>query len=68
MIAVVDDPSPPMRLTLGSIAYDSIRSALAERAAMLEAGKEVTLSADWTEDPERMTKTEDGRSAADGRI
>jgi hypothetical protein len=55
-------------LTLGSIAYDSIRSALAERAAMLEADKEVTLSADWTEDPERMTKTEDGRDAADGRI
>jgi NAD(P)-dependent dehydrogenase (short-subunit alcohol dehydrogenase family) len=26
MIAVADDPSPPIRLTLGSIAYDSIRS------------------------------------------
>jgi hypothetical protein len=33
-------------LTLGSFAYESIRSALGQRAAMLEAGKEVTLSAD----------------------
>src|SRR5258708_1073640 len=48
MIAVADDPLPPIRLTLGSIAYESIRSALGERAAMLEAGKEVTLSADRT--------------------
>jgi hypothetical protein len=48
MIAVADDHLPPIRLTLGSIAYESIRSALGERASMLEAGKEVTLSADRT--------------------
>ena len=48
MIAVGDDPLPPIRVTLGSIAYESIRSALGERVAMLEAGKEVTLSVDRT--------------------
>jgi NAD(P)-dependent dehydrogenase (short-subunit alcohol dehydrogenase family) len=31
MIAAADEPSPPIRLTLGSIAYESIRSALRER-------------------------------------
>jgi hypothetical protein len=45
---VADDPLPPIRLTLGSIAYESIRSALGERVAMLEAGKEVTLSVNRT--------------------
>jgi NAD(P)-dependent dehydrogenase (short-subunit alcohol dehydrogenase family) len=48
MIAVADDPLPPIRLTLGSIAYESIRSALGERVGMLELGKEVTLSVDRT--------------------
>jgi NAD(P)-dependent dehydrogenase (short-subunit alcohol dehydrogenase family) len=48
MIAVADDPLPPIRLTLGSMAYESIRSALGERVGMLEAGKEVTLSVDRT--------------------
>ena len=49
MIAVVIYPLPPIRLTLGSsTAYESIRSTLGERVAMLEAGKEVTLSVDRT--------------------
>jgi hypothetical protein len=46
MIAAADSSSPPLRLALGSIAYGSIRAALNERLAVLEASKAVTLSAD----------------------
>jgi hypothetical protein len=60
MIAAADEPSPSIRLTLGSIAYESIRSALRERVAMLEAGKEITLSADRIGDPEMAMTTDSG--------
>jgi NAD(P)-dependent dehydrogenase (short-subunit alcohol dehydrogenase family) len=46
MIAAADSAHPPLRLTLGGTAYDSIRAALAERLRMLEAQKDIALSAD----------------------
>jgi NAD(P)-dependent dehydrogenase (short-subunit alcohol dehydrogenase family) len=46
MIAAADSSHPPLRLTLGSIAYDSIHKALNDRLAVLEASKAVTLSTD----------------------
>jgi NAD(P)-dependent dehydrogenase (short-subunit alcohol dehydrogenase family) len=46
MIASIDSIPAPLRLTLGSIAYGSIRSALAERIAALDSQKEVALSTD----------------------
>lgn len=46
MIACADSASPPLRLTLGSIAYDSIRKALTERLQALEAQKDIALSTD----------------------
>jgi NAD(P)-dependent dehydrogenase (short-subunit alcohol dehydrogenase family) len=46
MIAVADSSAPPLRLTLGSIAYGSIHEALNDRLAVLEASKTITLSTD----------------------
>lgn len=46
MIAAADSSSPPLRLTLGSIAYRSIHAALNDRLAALEASKTITLSTD----------------------
>ncbi|SIO71752.1 NADP-dependent 3-hydroxy acid dehydrogenase YdfG [Burkholderia sp. GAS332] len=46
MIVAVDSAHPPLRLTLGGGAYDSISAALAERLRMLEAQKDIAFSAD----------------------
>jgi NAD(P)-dependent dehydrogenase (short-subunit alcohol dehydrogenase family) len=46
MIAAADSSAPPLRLTLGSIAYSSIQEALNNRLAVLEASKTITLSTD----------------------
>ncbi|MBR9906293.1 MAG: SDR family oxidoreductase [Gammaproteobacteria bacterium] len=46
IINITDMPNPPLRITLGSTAYDSISHALKERLESLEAYKEVALSAD----------------------
>lgn len=49
IINITDMPNPPLRITLGSTAYDSISHALKERLESLEAYKEVALSADRDE-------------------
>jgi NAD(P)-dependent dehydrogenase (short-subunit alcohol dehydrogenase family) len=46
MIAAADSIAPPLRLTLGSIAYASIHKALNDRLAGLAASKTITLSTD----------------------
>ena len=46
MIVAADSAHPPLRLTLGGGAYDSISAALAERLKMLEAQKDIAFSAD----------------------
>ena len=46
MIVAADSTHPPLRLTLGGGAYDSISAALAERLRMLEAQKDIAFSAD----------------------
>ena len=46
MIDAADADNPPLRLALGSTAYASISQALAERLGLLEAQKDVALSAD----------------------
>ncbi|MFM0249330.1 SDR family oxidoreductase [Paraburkholderia sediminicola] len=46
MIVAVDSAHPPLRLTLGGGAYDSMSAALAERLKMLEAQKDIAFSAD----------------------
>ncbi|MFM0158330.1 SDR family oxidoreductase [Paraburkholderia sediminicola] len=46
MIVAADSVHPPLRLTLGGGAYDSIRAALAERLRVLEAQKDIALSVD----------------------
>ena len=46
MIAAADCLAPPLRLTLGSIAYASINKALNDRLAGLAASKTITLSTD----------------------
>jgi NAD(P)-dependent dehydrogenase (short-subunit alcohol dehydrogenase family) len=46
MLAAADSLAPPLRLTLGSIAYASIHKALNDRLAGLAASKAVTLSTD----------------------
>ena len=46
IIASADGSAPPLRLTLGSIAYGSIRTALADRLAVLESQKAIALSTD----------------------
>lgn len=49
IINITDMPNPPLRITLGSTAYDSISHALKERLESLEAYKEVALSSDRDE-------------------
>lgn len=49
IIKITDMPNPPLRITLGSTAYDSISHALKERLESLETYKEVALSADRDE-------------------
>lgn len=46
IIAAADSPRPPLRLALGSLAYDSISTALSHRLAAIEAQREVAFSAD----------------------
>ncbi len=46
MIAVADQPEPPLRLTLGSGSYERIRQALTERRDALDAQKAVAYSTD----------------------
>ncbi|TBU91966.1 SDR family oxidoreductase [Phytopseudomonas dryadis] len=46
MIVAADASHPPLRLALGSSAYGSISQALGERLRILEAQKDVALSAD----------------------
>ena len=46
IIASVDGSAPPLRLTLGSIAYGSIQTALTDRLAALESQKAIALSTD----------------------
>ncbi|SOE97419.1 NADP-dependent 3-hydroxy acid dehydrogenase YdfG [Burkholderia sp. D7] len=46
MIVAADSAHPPLRLTLGGGAYDSIRASLAERLRVLEAQKDIAFSAD----------------------
>ncbi|WP_207483329.1 SDR family oxidoreductase [Arenibaculum pallidiluteum] len=46
MIEAADAGDPPRRLTLGGTAYASVRAALTERLAALEAQREVALSTD----------------------
>lgn len=46
IIAAADAERPPIRLALGSTAYESISKALAERLAALSAQRQVAFSAD----------------------
>ena len=46
MIACADAPVAPLRLTLGSTAYASVREALSEQLQALDAQKDIALSAD----------------------
>lgn len=46
IIDAADSEAPALRLTLGSIAYQSVSTALAERLASLQAQREIALSAD----------------------
>lgn len=46
MIAAANSAHPPLRLTLGGRAYESIRAALGERMRMLDAQKDIAFSAD----------------------
>lgn len=49
LIETIDMPTPPFRLALGSTAYNSLSNALNKRISVLEANKEITLSADMDE-------------------
>ena len=51
MITAADCSAPPLRLTLGSIAYASIHKGLNDRLAALEASKTITLSTDLNPEP-----------------
>jgi NAD(P)-dependent dehydrogenase (short-subunit alcohol dehydrogenase family) len=48
MIVAADSADPPLRLTLGGGAYDSVNAALAGRLRMLEEQKDIAFSADST--------------------
>ena len=50
MISAADSAKPPLRLALGSTAYNSISQALAKRLAEIEAQREVAFSADRDSD------------------
>ncbi|WP_341315260.1 SDR family oxidoreductase [Paraburkholderia sp. IMGN_8] len=53
MIVAADSAHPPLRLTLGGGAYDSIRAALAERLRVLEAQKDIAFSVDSISEADR---------------
>jgi hypothetical protein len=46
MIATLDQPAMPLRLALGSTAYDNIEAALERRLAELRAQKAAAYGAD----------------------
>ncbi|PRX10013.1 UNVERIFIED_ORG: short-subunit dehydrogenase [Martelella mediterranea] len=46
MISAADDKAPALRLTLGSIAYESISKALAGRLETVRSQRDIALSAD----------------------
>lgn len=50
MIEAADSDHPPLRLALGSTAYENIRAALTKRLESLEAQRDIALSADRKED------------------
>jgi NAD(P)-dependent dehydrogenase (short-subunit alcohol dehydrogenase family) len=50
IIAAADQAHPPLRLTLGSTAYNSISHALGQRLAAIEAQRQLALSADRQDD------------------
>ena len=50
MITAADAPVMPFRLLLGKDAYAGVHGALSERLAVLEAGRDVTEAADFTEE------------------
>jgi NAD(P)-dependent dehydrogenase (short-subunit alcohol dehydrogenase family) len=49
MIEAADADHPPLRLALGSTAYENIRAALTKRLEALEAQRDIALSADRRE-------------------
>ncbi|WP_115720492.1 SDR family oxidoreductase [Gallaecimonas mangrovi] len=48
MLSVIDKPKAPLRVALGSIAYNNIRAALTQRLAELTPQKSLAYSADKT--------------------
>lgn len=50
IIAAADADHPPLRLVLGSTAYQNIRTALARRLEAIEAQRDIAFSADRQED------------------
>ena len=48
IIAAADNTRPPLRLPLGSTAYENLTPELARRLAEIEAQREVAFSADRT--------------------
>jgi NAD(P)-dependent dehydrogenase (short-subunit alcohol dehydrogenase family) len=50
IIEAADSDHPPLRLALGSTAYENIRAALTKRLEALEAQRDVSFSADRKED------------------
>ncbi|EWY36272.1 short-chain dehydrogenase [Skermanella stibiiresistens SB22] len=50
IIEAADSDHPPLRLALGSTAYENIRAALTKRLDALEAQRDIALSADDKED------------------
>lgn len=49
IIQAADMPHPPLRLPLGSTAYENIHDALNQRLKSLEAQRDVAFSADTRE-------------------
>ncbi|RFA30986.1 short-chain dehydrogenase/reductase [Alkalilimnicola ehrlichii] len=50
MIAVADQPDPPLRLVLGGTSYHAVRDALSARLDELEAQRETAFSTDYPEE------------------
>ncbi|OON41700.1 short-chain dehydrogenase/reductase [Izhakiella australiensis] len=46
MISAADSPNPPLRLALGETAFTSVSNGLSARLAMVQAGREISLSTD----------------------
>jgi len=47
MIRVVEDANPPRHLVLGAIGYENVTKALRERLRQIEAGREISIGADY---------------------